>query len=105
MTPIQASSKKTEGFVYKNLLDKRKKIKPKYQINDLVRTADLKKPFSKSDTTNWSHKTFKITEIINDTIPSYRIDNLPERYNESLLKETELTMKENDNVMKKLIIT
>ena len=39
---------------------------------------------------------YKITEIINDTIPSYKIDNLKERYNESLLKKTELTMKENN---------
>ena len=31
LTPIQASMKKNEGFVYKNLLDKRKKIKPKYE--------------------------------------------------------------------------
>ena len=30
--------------------------------------------------------------------------NLLERYNESLLKKTDLTMKENDNVMKKLKI-
>ena len=30
------------------------------------------------------------------------MDELPERYNESLLKKTELTMKENDNVMKKI---
>ena len=102
LTPIQASLKKNEGCVYKNLLDKRKKVKPKFQINDLVRTADLKKTFSKGDTTNWSYKLYKITEIINDTIPSYKIDNLPERYNESLLKKTELTLKENDNVMKKL---
>ena len=87
LTPIQASSKKNEGFVYKNLLDKRNKITPKFQINDLVRTADLKKTFSKSDTTNWSYKLYKISEIINDTIPSYKIDNLPERYNESLLKK------------------
>ena len=71
------------------------KIKPKFQVNDLVRTADLKRTFSKGDTTNWSHKLYKITEIINDTIPSYKIDNLSERYNESLLKKTELTMKEN----------
>ena len=78
------------------------KIKPKFRINDLVRTADLKKTFSKSNTTNWSYKIYKITEIINDTIPSYKIDNLPERYNESLLKKTELTLKENDSVMKKL---
>ena len=56
LTPIQASLKKKEGYVYKNLLDKRKKVKPKFQINDLVRTADLKKTFSKGDTTNWSYK-------------------------------------------------
>ena len=96
--------KKNEGYVYKNLLDKRNKIKPKFQINDLVRTADLKKTFSKSDTTNWSYKLYKITEIIKDTILCYHIDNLPERYNESLLKKTELTMKENKDVMKKLSV-
>ena len=39
LTPIQASVKKNEGYVYNNLLDK--KIKPKFQVNDLVRTADL----------------------------------------------------------------
>ena len=102
LTPTQASLKKNEGYVYKNLLDKRKKVKPKFQINDLVRTADLKKTFSKSDTTNWSYKLYKITEIINDTMPSYKIDNLSERYNESLLKKTNLTMKENNSVMRKL---
>ena len=102
LSPKDASLKKNEGYVYKNLLDKRKKITPKYKIGDFVRTADLKKTFSKGDTTNWSYKLYKITEIINDTIPSYRLDNLPERYNESLLKKTELTMKENNTVMKKL---
>ena len=30
LTPTQASLKKNEGYVYKNLIDKRKKIKPKY---------------------------------------------------------------------------
>ena len=102
LSPKDASLKKNEGFVYNNLLDKRKKVKPKYEIGDLFRTADLKKTFSKGDTTNWSYKLYKITEIINDTIPSYRLDNLPERYNESLLKKTVLTMKENNTVMKKL---
>ena len=102
MTPIQASLEKNEGYVYKNVLDKRKKITPKFQLNDLVRTADLKRTFSKGDTTNWSYKLYKITEIINDTSPSYRLDNLKERYNEALLKKTELTMKEIYNVMKKL---
>ena len=85
LSPKDASLKKNEGFVYKKLLDKRKKITPKFQKNDLVRTADLKKTFSKEDTTNWSYKLFKITEKINDTVPSCRLDNLKERYNESLL--------------------
>ena len=40
LTPIQASLKKNEDYVYHNLLDKRKKIKPKFQINNLLRTAD-----------------------------------------------------------------
>ena len=94
--------KKNEGFVYKNLLDKRKKIKPKFQEDDLVRTADLKKVFSKCDTTNWSYKLYKITEILHDTIPRYHIHNLPECYYEILLKKTELTMEENEAVMKAL---
>ena len=102
LTPIQASLKKKESYVYKNLLDKRKKIKPKFQINDLFRVADLKRTFSKGDTTNWSYELYKITEIVNDTIPSYKINSLPERYNESLLKKTNLTLKENNSVMKKL---
>ena len=55
--------------------------------------------------TNWSYNLYKITKIINDTLPSYKIDNLKERYNESLLRKTDLTIKENDNVMKKLNIT
>ena len=102
LTPIKTSLKKHEGFVYRNLLDKRKKTKPNFQVNDLVRTANLKKTFSKSDTTNWSYKLYKITDILNDTIPSYEIDNLKERYNEALLKKTELTMKGNNSFVKKL---
>ena len=102
LSPKDASLKKNEGFVYRNLLDKRKKVKPKYEIGDLIRTSDLKKTFSKGDTTHWSYKLYKIKEIINDTLPSYKIDNLKERYNESLLKKTELTMKENNSVMKNL---
>ena len=105
LTPIQASLKKNEQFVYQSLLDKRMKIKPKFQVNDLVPVADLKKTFSKSDTTNWSQNTYKFAEINNDNIPSYRIDNLPERYNEAVLKRTKLTLNENKDKMKKLNIT
>ena len=102
MTPIQASLKKNEGFLYNTLLDKRKKVNPKFQINDLVGTADLRKKISKSDTTNWSYILNQIAKINNDTIPSYKIDNMKERYKDSLLKKADLTMKENEDVMKKL---
>ena len=78
------------------------KITPKFQLNDLVRTADLKRTFSKGDTTNWSYELYKNTEIINDTTPAYKIDNLPERYNEALLKKTELSIKQNKDAMKVL---
>ena len=97
--------KKNEGYVYQILLDKRKKIKQKFQVNDLVRTADLKRTFSKGGSTNWSWKLYKITENINDTLPSYRFDNLPERYNEALFWKTEITLKNNKDVMNKLNIT
>ena len=102
LTPIQDSLKKNEGYVYKNLLYKRKKLKAKHEIGDLVRTAESKKTFSKPDTTNWSYKLYEITEIIKDTIPSYKINNLEERYNQSLLKKTELSLKQNKDVMKAL---
>ena len=105
LTTIQSSLKKNEGFAYKNLLDKRKKIQPEFKIHDLVRVADLKKTFSKGDRTNWSYKLYEVTEIVNDTIPSYKIDDLKERFDEALLKKTKLTLKENDCVMKKLNIT
>ena len=45
---------------------------------------------------------YTITEIIHDTIPSYRIDYLPERYNENLLLPTKLSLEENNKVMKEL---
>ena len=103
LTPTQATLK-NEGFVYQNLKDKRKKIKTMFQQNDLVRVAELKKKFSKCDTTNWSYKLYKNTEIINDTIRSYKIDNSPKTYNEALLKKTMLFLKEKISVVKKLFL-
>ena len=34
--PIEAYLKKTEGYVYKNSMNKREKIKPNLQVNDLL---------------------------------------------------------------------
>ena len=81
MTPVQASKKSNERKVYSNFQDQRVKQQPKFKLDQLVRTADIKRVFSKGDSTNYSYKLYTITEIIHDTIPSYRIDHLPERYN------------------------
>ena len=102
MTPNQASKKSSEKIVYTNLKDKREVRKPKFKLGDSVRTSDIKKVFSKGDNTNYSYKLYTITEVIHDTIPSYRIDYLPERYNENLLLPTKLSLEENNLVMKKL---
>ena len=102
MTPNQANKKSNQKLVYNNLKDNREVRKPKFNLGQLVRTADIKRVFSKGDSTNWSYKLYTITEVIHDTIPSYRIDYLPERYNENLLLPTKLSLGENNQVMKEL---
>ena len=76
-TPIQASKKSNEKIVYSNLKDNREVRKPKFQLGQLPRTADIKRVFSKGDSTNYSYNLYTKTEIIHDNIPSYRIDYLP----------------------------
>ena len=101
-TPTQASKKSNQKLLYNNLKDDREVLKPKSNLGQLVRTADIKRVFSKGDSTNWSYKLWTITEVIHDTIPSYRIDYLPERYNENLIIPTKLTHEKNSLVMKNL---
>ena len=83
MTLLQASRKSNKKFlqiVSSNLKDKRDVGKPNYKLGDLVRTADIKQVSSMGDSTNYSYKLYTITEVIHDAIPSYRTNNLPERY-------------------------
>ena len=102
MKPIDASKKSNQKLVYNNLKDDREVRKPRFRLGQLVRTADIKKVFSKGDSTNYSYEIYTITEILHDTIPAYRINYLPERYNENLLLPTKLTLEENNRVMKEL---
>ena len=101
MTPNQASKKSNEKLVYTNFKDNREVRKTKFNLGQLVRTADIKRVFSKGDSKNYSYKKYTITEVIHNTIPSYRIDYLPERYNENQFFPTKLTLDENNQVMKK----
>ena len=63
---------------------------------------NLRVGFSKGDSTRWSYKLYTITQIIHDTIPSYRINYLPKRYNGNLSLPTNLTLEQNNQVMKEL---
>ena len=54
MKPIDASKKSNEKIVHSNLQDKRKILNPKYKLGQPVRTADIKRVFSKGDSTNYS---------------------------------------------------
>ena len=79
-----------------------KEPSPMFKLDQLVRTADNNRVFSKSDSTNYSYILYTITEVIHDTIPSSRLNYLPERYNQNLLLTAKLTLEENNQVMKKL---
>ena len=102
MTANQASKKSNEKLVYSNLQDRRVRQQPKFKLRQLVLTAVIKRIFSKGDSTNYSYNLYTVTEIIHGTIPSYRNDYLPERYNEILLLPTKLSLDENNHVMRKL---
>ena len=102
MTPIQASKKSNEKIIFDNLKDDRVKQKPKFKLGQLIRVADIKKVFSKGDSTNYSYKLYTITEVIHDPIPAYRNNYLPERYNENLLLPSKLPLDENNKGMKEL---
>ena len=87
MTPIQASKQVNENKVLHNLQDERKKHKPKFKLGDLVRTTDIDKTFS------------QVILQIGEAVPTYHIDFLPERYNQSVLKKSKLTLQENVQVI------
>ena len=101
MKPIDASKKSNEKEICSNLRDDRVK-KPKNKLGQLVRTSDIRSVFSKGDSTNCIYAAYAITEVIRKTIPSYGTNFLPERYNENLLRSTNLSLDENSKVMKEL---
>ena len=73
MTPIETRKQSNEKEVYSNFKDNRDVRKPKFNLGQLFLTADIKKDFSKGDSTNYRYKLYTITEIIHDSKPSYRI--------------------------------
>ena len=75
-TPVEASKKKNELTVWRNLYPDRLKINditPKFSVGDEVRISKKKKTFEKGNTTRWTEEIFTITKIQNTNPITYKI--------------------------------
>ena len=104
LKPIKNFKKSNEKKVYSKLRDDRVKQKPKYERGQLLRTADIKRDFSKGGSTNWSYIFYTVTEVIVNTGRSYRINYLPQRFIQNLLLPRKLSLDEYNQNLKKLIL-
>ena len=104
MKPVETSKIINEKEVYSNLHDIRVRYQPKFKLGNLTGISVIISVFSKGDNTNYSYELYSMVAVKHDTIPSYRINYLSERYNENLLLPTKLSLDENNQVMKKLIL-
>ena len=92
-----------EKEVYSNLGDDTVKEKPKCKLGQLAIPSFIRSVSSSGESTNYSNEVYSITEVFHDTIPSFRINYLCERYNDKFLRSRSVTLDENNKVMKKLI--
>ena len=79
MTPVEASKKKNELTVWRNLYPDRLEnidINPKFSIGDKVRISKKKKTFEKGYTTRWTEEIFTITKINHTSPVTYKITDL-----------------------------
>ena len=79
MSPIDASKKKNELTVWRNLYPDRYKINnltPKFSVGDEVRITKKKKVFEKGYTTRWTEEIFTIKEIRNTDPITYKLEDL-----------------------------
>ena len=79
MTPVEASKKKNELTVWRNLYPDRLKIhdiNPKCSVGDKVRISKKKKTFEKGYTTRWTEEIFTITKINHTSPVTYKIADL-----------------------------
>ena len=93
MTPEEASKKKNELNVWRNLYPDRHKINnltPKFSIGDVVRITKKKKVFEKGYTTRWTEEIFKIKKIQNTNPITYKLEDLKEEKIEGTFYEPEL---------------
>jgi len=75
MTHSEASLKKNEATVYRNLYPDhdRQSSKPKFKIGDKVRITKRKTMFEKSYTPRWTEEVFTVSKIQYTDPPTYKI--------------------------------
>jgi len=76
MTPSEASLKKNEATVYRNLYPDydRQSSKPNFKIGDRVQITKKKKTmFQKSYTPRWTEEVFTVSKIQYTDPPTYKI--------------------------------
>jgi ribosomal protein S24E len=76
MTPAEASLKKNESKVCRNLYEsypETETIEPKFAIGDRVRITKKKKTFEKGYTPRWTEEVFAISKIQYTKPPTYKI--------------------------------
>ena len=79
MTPVEASKKKNELEVWRNLYPNHLdiiNINPKFSIGDKVRISKKKKTFEKGYTTRWTEEIFTIVEVKHTLPIMYKIADL-----------------------------
>ena len=82
MTPVEASKKKNELRVWRNLYPDHleiRDIKPKFSVGDKVRISKKKKTFEKGYTTRWTEEIFTIVEVKHTSPVTYKIAILTEK--------------------------
>ena len=105
MTPVDASNnpdKVKYTFSFKN-------IKPKLKVGDYVRNVDKRNIFSEGYTSNWNRELFKINEVLNTHLPTYKIEDIngeiiEGKYYEQKLSKSEFDFKSNNKVLESLNI-
>ena len=79
LTPVEASKKKNELTVWRNLYPDRYKtsrLNPKFSVGDEVRITKKKKVFEKGYTTRWTEEIFTIREIRETNPITYKLEDL-----------------------------
>ena len=79
MTPVEASTKKNELTVWRNLYPDRLKpvkVNPKCSVGDKVRISKKKTTFEKGYTTRWTEEVFTIVGVLHTSPVTYKITDL-----------------------------